>query len=160
MLPFPVIDNDELAKICHINDDGNLPGFTAVRVAGLYGVHGGGEALRGRLERVAGSVDEAIEDGARILVLSDRDSDAERAPIPSLLLTSAVHQHLVREQSRTQVGAGRGVRRRPRGAPRRAAARLRRGGGQPVPGVRDASRTWSPPARSPASTPAQAVRNT
>ena len=39
----------------------------------------------------------------RILVLSDRDSTADLAPIPSLLLTAAVHQHLVREQTRTQV---------------------------------------------------------
>jgi glutamate synthase (NADPH/NADH) large chain len=38
----------------------------------------------------------------RILVLSDRDSTADLAPIPSLLLTAAVHQHLVREQTRTQ----------------------------------------------------------
>src|SRR5262249_26240996 len=48
-------------------------------------------------------VSEAIEDGVRILVLSDRDSNIDLAPIPSLLLTAAVHQHLVREQTRTQV---------------------------------------------------------
>ena len=36
-------------------------------------------------------------------MLSDRHSTAERAPIPSLLLTSAVHQHLVRQKSRTKV---------------------------------------------------------
>ena len=42
--------------------------------------------------------------GARILILSDRDCDADYAPIPSLLVTSAVHQHLVRTGQRTQVG--------------------------------------------------------
>ena len=42
--------------------------------------------------------------GKRILVLSDRDSNAECAPIPSLLLTSAVHHHLIREKTRTKVG--------------------------------------------------------
>ncbi len=47
---------------------------------------------------------EAIADGARIIVLSDRHSTAELAPIPSLLLTGAVHHHLVREKTRTQVG--------------------------------------------------------
>jgi glutamate synthase (NADPH/NADH) large chain len=36
--------------------------------------------------------------------LSDRDGDAENAPIPSLLLTSAVHHHLIREKTRTKVG--------------------------------------------------------
>ena len=44
------------------------------------------------------------------------------APIPSLLLTSAVHHHLIREKTRTQVGPGRRGRRRPRGAPHGAAA--------------------------------------
>ena len=47
---------------------------------------------------------EAIAGGARIIVLSDRHSTAELAPIPSLLLTGAVHHHLVREKTRTQVG--------------------------------------------------------
>ncbi len=37
-------------------------------------------------------------------MLSDRDSDRDLAPIPSLLLTSAVHHHLIREKTRTQVG--------------------------------------------------------
>jgi glutamate synthase (NADPH/NADH) large chain len=49
-------------------------------------------------------VSEAIAGGARIIVLSDRHSTAELAPIPSLLLTGAVHHHLVREKTRTQVG--------------------------------------------------------
>ena len=43
------------------------------------------------------------EAGVRFIVLSDRDSDIDRAPIPSLLLLSAVHHHLVRERTRTQV---------------------------------------------------------
>src|SRR5206468_8320939 len=46
----------------------------------------------------------AVEAGARILILSDRDCDPDHAPIPSLLLTSAVHQHLVRTGQRSQVG--------------------------------------------------------
>jgi glutamate synthase (NADPH/NADH) large chain len=48
-------------------------------------------------------VDEAIACGAGIIVLTDRDSDADHAPIPSLLLTSAVHQHLIRVKARTKV---------------------------------------------------------
>jgi glutamate synthase (NADPH/NADH) large chain len=103
-LPFPVIDNDDLAKIVHINDDGDLPGFSARTVKGLYRVSGGGAALREALERVRREVSDAIAAGARLIVLSDRDSDAELAPIPSLLLTSAVHHHLIREKTRTQVG--------------------------------------------------------
>src|SRR5258707_10818015 len=47
-LPFPVIDNDELAKLLHINADGDKPGFNAVNVTGLYEVDGGGAALAAR----------------------------------------------------------------------------------------------------------------
>ena len=104
VLPFPVIDNDELAKILHINLDGDLPGFTAAKVSGLYRVDGGGEALAARLEEICAEVSSLIADGARIIVLSDRDSDADLAPIPSLLLTAAVHHHLVRQKERTMAG--------------------------------------------------------
>src|SRR3954447_8929826 len=103
-LSFPVIDNDELAKIIHINDDGDLPGFASVVVKGLYRVDGGGAALREALDVIRAQVSAAIEDGARLIVLSDRDSDDDLAPIPSLLLTSAVHHHLIREKTRTKVG--------------------------------------------------------
>ncbi|MGC3861518.1 glutamate synthase large subunit [Micromonospora chersina] len=103
VLPYPVIDNDELAKILSIDEDGDLPGFKAVRVSGLYRVRDGGAGIKARLTEICRHVSEAIEDGVRILVLSDRDSNADLAPIPSLLLTAAVHQHLVREQTRTQV---------------------------------------------------------
>ncbi len=103
VLPYPVIDNDELAKILSIDEDGDLPGFKAVRVSGLYRIREGGAGIKARLTEICRHVSEAIEDGVRILVLSDRDSNADLAPIPSLLLTAAVHQHLVREQTRTQV---------------------------------------------------------
>lgn len=103
-LPFPVIDNDELAKLIHINADGDMPGMKAATLSGLYRVSGGGDALAARIEQVTSEVDAAIEDGARLIVLSDRHSDAEHAPIPSLLLTSAVHHHLIRTKQRTQVG--------------------------------------------------------
>ena len=49
VLPFPVIDNDELAKILHVNADGDLPGFASLKVSGLYPVAGGGAALEARL---------------------------------------------------------------------------------------------------------------
>ncbi|MFD3515133.1 glutamate synthase large subunit [Streptomyces sp. NPDC058657] len=103
-LPFPVIDNDELAKLIHINADGDMPGMKAATLSGLYRVSGSGESLAARIEEICTEVDAAIEAGARLIVLSDRHSDAEHAPIPSLLLTSAVHHHLIRTKQRTQVG--------------------------------------------------------
>ena len=104
VLPFPVFSNDDLAKIRHINREGDMPGFETHLSRGLYDVEGGGEALARRIDEICVEVSEAIAGGARIIVLSDRHSTAELAPIPSLLLTGAVHHHLVREKTRTQVG--------------------------------------------------------
>ena len=103
-LAFPVIDNDELAKIIHVNADDDYPGLSAHVVRGLFSITDGGDSLRDRLKEIMVEVSQAINDGARIIVLSDRDGDAENAPIPSLLLTSAVHHHLIREKTRTKVG--------------------------------------------------------
>jgi len=103
VLRSPVIDNEELAKLIHINDDGDLPGFASAVVSGLYPVDGGADALAAAVQRVRAEASAAIAAGARILVLSDRDSDHTRAPIPSLLLVSAVHHHLVRQRERTRV---------------------------------------------------------
>ncbi|AXK36483.1 glutamate synthase large subunit [Streptomyces armeniacus] len=103
-LPFPVLDNDELAKLIHVNADGDLPGFKASTLSGLYRVHDGGDGLAARLREICAEADAAIASGTRLIVLSDRHSDAEHAPIPSLLLTSAVHHHLIRTKQRTQVG--------------------------------------------------------
>ncbi|GAA1292835.1 glutamate synthase large subunit [Pseudonocardia aurantiaca] len=103
-LPFPVLGNDDLARIVHINDDGEFPGFASHTVRGLFRAADGGEGLIARLEEIKAEVSRAIEDGARLIVLSNRGLDKDLAPIPSLLLTGAVHHHLVRERSRTRVG--------------------------------------------------------
>ncbi|TQF74727.1 glutamate synthase large subunit [Rhodococcus spelaei] len=103
-LPQPILHNDDLAKLVHVNDDGEFPGFRSVVIPGLYRVADGGEGLRKALDDIRFQVSEAIAGGARIIVLTDRNSNETFAPIPSLLLTSAVHHHLVRERSRTKVG--------------------------------------------------------
>ncbi|MFW2514142.1 glutamate synthase large subunit [Demequina sp. SO4-13] len=103
LLEFPVIDNDELAKILHIDADPRLEGvFSSRRIRGLYRVAAGHEALERRLADIFDEVDTAIADGVSFIVLSDRDSNQDFAPIPSLLLTSAVHHHLVRNHTRTR----------------------------------------------------------
>ncbi|MBY6677410.1 glutamate synthase large subunit [Rhodococcus sp. BP-332] len=104
VLKSPILHNDELAKLVHINDDGTQDGLRSVVVRGLYPVAEGGEGLRRSLEIIRSQVSAAIDGGARIVILSDRESSERLAPIPSLLLTSAVHHHLVREKTRTKVG--------------------------------------------------------
>ena len=103
VLRAPVIDNDDLGKIVHINDDGEHPGLRATVLRALYDVERGGEGLAEALDDLRRRASEAIADGKRILVISDRDSDHTRAPIPSLLAVSAVHHHLVRTKERTKV---------------------------------------------------------
>ena len=103
-IAFPVINNDELAKIIHVNADDNYPELESYVVRGLFPVTGDGNTLQTRLEEIKKEVSQAIANGAHIIVLSDRDGDAEDCPIPSLLLTAAVHHHLIREKTRTKVG--------------------------------------------------------
>ncbi|TLM83754.1 glutamate synthase large subunit [Pseudarthrobacter sp. NamE5] len=99
-LPFPVINNDQLAKIANIEDaEGNR---VAMKVRGLYRPEGGENALRARLTEICEQVSGAINRGVQYIVLSDRDSNAQWAPIPSLLLVSAVHHHLLRSANRTK----------------------------------------------------------
>ncbi len=60
VLPFPVIDDNDLAKIVHINDDGDLPGFAAHVIDGRYEVGGGGDGLQARLAEINAEVSAAI----------------------------------------------------------------------------------------------------
>ena len=104
VLPHPVISNEDLAKVLYLNEHGDHPEFKSFAIDGLYPVAEGGAGMRTAIEDIQAKVSEAIADGAKIIVLSDRYSNTENAPIPSLLLTGAVHHHLVRNRTRTEVG--------------------------------------------------------
>ena len=99
-LKYPVIDNDQLAKLRHVYD----PGFRAIRLPMLFDPLQGGAGLTAAVEDLKRRAHDAVEAGYTILILSDRDADRARAPIPSLLATSAVHHHLVTLGARTRCG--------------------------------------------------------
>jgi glutamate synthase (NADPH/NADH) large chain len=103
---FPVIDNDELAKLQHLvsRRDGEVGARRTRVLKGLYRIDDGPEAMAQRLAQICEEADAAIADGAQFLVLSDRDSNVDLAPIPSLLMLSAVHHHLIRQETRMKVG--------------------------------------------------------
>ncbi|WP_405376112.1 MULTISPECIES: glutamate synthase large subunit [unclassified Microbacterium] len=101
-LDFPVIDNDELAKLQHI--DKALEGRRSITVRGLYRADAGEDSLAERLDEICAEVDIAIADGVEFIILSDRDSTSDLVPIPSLLMLSAVHHHLIRNENRMKVG--------------------------------------------------------
>ena len=108
VLPQPILRNAELSKLINVDPDheirGRKHGMRAAVVSCLFPVADGGPGLRRALEDVRKKVSQAIRNGARIIVLSDRESNEWLAPIPSLLAVAAVHHHLVRERTRTQVG--------------------------------------------------------
>lgn len=98
LIGSPVIDEAQLAAIRADDRTGDV-----VTVTGRYRVDGGAAALEKRLAEITAEVDRAIEQGAGLVVLSDRGSDDALAPIPSLLLTAAVHQHTVRSGTRARI---------------------------------------------------------
>lgn len=102
ILDFPVIDNDELAKIQHI--DASPGSRTTTTIRGLYRFDEGPEAMQNRIDAMCVEADLAIAGGAKYIVLSDRDSNKDLAPVPSLLMVSAIHHHLIRKENRLKVG--------------------------------------------------------
>jgi glutamate synthase (NADPH/NADH) large chain len=101
-LDSPIIDNDQLAQLLHIDEVPTVEGYTAV-VPCLYPVTDGAVGLATAIQSVFDQVDALIGDGASGIVLSDRGVNAELAPIPSLLITGGVHHHLIRAKTRTRV---------------------------------------------------------
>jgi glutamate synthase (NADPH/NADH) large chain len=114
LLPQPVIDRDDLAKLMYVNEYGETPGFKTFTVDALFPIatagdagaptDEGGRALAAAVDLVRTKVSAAIAEGANLIVLSDRNATEELAPIPSLLVVAAIHHHLVREKTRTRVG--------------------------------------------------------
>ncbi|MBM7470331.1 glutamate synthase (NADPH/NADH) large chain [Microbacterium keratanolyticum] len=101
-LDFPVINNDELAKIRHI--ERAIPQRSSATIRGLYHFDAGSHTMQERLAEMCAEVDAAIERGAEFIILSDRDSNKDLVPIPSLLMVSAIHHHLIRRENRMKVG--------------------------------------------------------
>ena len=108
LLPQPILRNHELAKLVNLDPEdevhGHRHGMRAAVISCLYPVAKGGAGLARALDDIRAEASRAIAGGARILILSDRESNMNMAPIPSLLSVAAVHHHLVRERTRTQVG--------------------------------------------------------
>jgi glutamate synthase (NADPH/NADH) large chain len=94
----PVMDNNDLARLREIQ----RRGFKTVTLPMTYRVSEGGAGLRRAMDELCERANHEIKNGATILILSDRNTDKDVAPIPSLLATSGVHHHLVREGTRTR----------------------------------------------------------
>jgi glutamate synthase (NADPH/NADH) large chain len=98
-LPHPILTNRDLEKLRRVSQGD----FLATTLSTLFRAEGGAEDLQRSLDALCRRASLAIRDGYTLLILSDRGLDEEYAPIPSLLALTAVHNHLVRERTRTQV---------------------------------------------------------
>jgi glutamate synthase domain-containing protein 2/glutamate synthase domain-containing protein 1/glutamate synthase domain-containing protein 3 len=105
-LETPVITNAECARIKALGSDtvAARPGLVTRTLSLLFPAAAGAAGLRHRLDELRAEATAALAAGATILVLSDRGATRELAAVPSLLATSAVHHHLVREGTRTRCG--------------------------------------------------------
>jgi glutamate synthase (NADPH) large chain len=98
-LPHPILTNRDLEKLRRVSRGD----FLATTLPALFPVGDNGNGLERALDGVCRRASLAIQSGYTILILSDRGVDRDYAPIPSLLALTAVHNHLIREGTRTQV---------------------------------------------------------
>ena len=98
-LPHPILTNWDLEKLRRMSQ-GDLLSIT---LPALYRVGNTHDELERALNGLCRRASLAIQSGYSVLIISDRGIDSELAPIPSLLALTAVHNHLVREGTRTQV---------------------------------------------------------
>lgn len=97
-LPQPVLNNRQLDILCNIR----YKGFNTVKLPMLFEVGKQKVGLQAALSQLCKKAEEAVDEGANYIILSDRGVNAEYAAIPSLLAVSAVHHHLISVQKRVQ----------------------------------------------------------
>ncbi len=98
-LSTPILDNEQMAKLKGVSKFN----FKAKSISTLFYANRKGE-MKNAVERIKQEASNAIKEGYEVIILSTRGVDDKLAPIPTLLATSAVHQHLIREGTRTSCG--------------------------------------------------------
>lgn len=98
-LEHPILDNKQLSVLKGIDQDG----FRADTFSIIYKVNEGGEGICKALDIIFSEAENSINKGNNILVLSDRHSDKDNAPIPALLAVSGLHHYLINKGLRTRV---------------------------------------------------------
>ncbi|MCC5888698.1 MAG: glutamate synthase large subunit [Gammaproteobacteria bacterium] len=99
-IPHPVLNNDELASLKHINHRG----WTSQTIDITFPKGSGRDGLMAALDRICAEATAAIKSGHSLIVLTDRGIGPDRVAISSLLATGAVHHHLVNSHDRTRIG--------------------------------------------------------
>ncbi len=95
-LSHPILTNDDLEQL----RESGLKDFPVRTVPILFPLAEGPGALGRALSEACRETERQIDEGAAMLILSDRGAGPERAAIPSLLAIGGIHQHLVRAGKR------------------------------------------------------------
>ncbi|MDE3130363.1 MAG: glutamate synthase subunit alpha, partial [Acidobacteriota bacterium] len=96
----PILRNHELEKLRQVSHEI----FDAATLDITWPIERGADGMAERLEALCEEAAGYVDNGANILILSDRNLGAERVAMPSLLAVAAVHQHLVRRGTRLSTG--------------------------------------------------------
>jgi glutamate synthase domain-containing protein 2/glutamate synthase domain-containing protein 3 len=94
----PILTPEDMLRLRNASH----PDLVTAELDMLFPADGDGKALETALARLFVQADKAIREGATLLILTDRNMNATRAPIPSLLATAGLHHHLIRRGLRTQ----------------------------------------------------------
>src|SRR5450432_4193785 len=98
-LAHPLLSNRELEKLRRVSNRDLL----ATTLPALFRASDGEAGLKRALDELCQRASLAVKAGYSLMILSDRGVDKDYAPIPCLLAMAAVHNLLVREETRTQV---------------------------------------------------------
>lgn len=99
-LKTPILSNADLAKLKGLDH----AGYRSITVSTVFDPTSGVAGLEAQLNQIFATVDQAIESGVNLVILSDREMDETHAPIPALLAVSGLHHHLIRQGTRMRIG--------------------------------------------------------
>ncbi|MEQ9439596.1 MAG: glutamate synthase large subunit [Cyclobacteriaceae bacterium] len=97
-LKQPVLTNEELKRLKYVQ----YPAFKVHVLKAIFPATGESGALEQAIDALNQEAEQAVRDGANILVISDRAYSETHAPIPSLMATGAVHHQLIRSGLRAK----------------------------------------------------------
>ncbi|MGD9109501.1 MAG: glutamate synthase large subunit [Phycisphaerales bacterium] len=101
-LPHPILTNEDLNRLRAVHRDD----FKVATIFAVFDVdfNEPEAALRRAIKQLVDDAEKAVNDGASLIIISDRDTSENKAPIPSLLAASAVHQGLLNRRLRSEAG--------------------------------------------------------
>ncbi len=100
LIPHPILTNEEMAALRHIN----YKGWTSYTIDITFAKTEGVKGFESALNRICNEASLAIKDGHSLIILSDRNIGPKRVAVSTLVAAGAVHQHVLKTSERTRIG--------------------------------------------------------